>query len=63
MIPAVLSCVFVLYLYRTLNEPAQEASNSQTANSVNETVELTSRLEALQQRVERLVESRQRGEE
>lgn len=62
MIPAVLSCIFVLFLYRTLNEPAQEASNSQTSTSVNEAAELTNRLDALQQRVERLAESRQRGE-
>ncbi|HBE71504.1 MAG TPA: hypothetical protein DDW52_25440 [Planctomycetaceae bacterium] len=28
MIPAVLSCVFVFYLYRTLNAPASEADSA-----------------------------------
>lgn len=54
MIPAILSCIFVIYLYRTLNEKAvPEASESSgpTLRSLN------AKVDALQTRLSHLVET------
>lgn len=55
MIPAILSCLFVLYLYRTLNSPEEsgpDASGSDRGRSSTANVE--QRIRELQQRVEQL---------
>lgn len=57
MIPAILSCIFVAYLYRTLNAPEGTAANSdQAAGSATDSIQqriqrLSSRLEQLNQSV------------
>jgi hypothetical protein len=48
MIPAILSCIFVLYLYRTLNAP-----DAPSAADVGEG-DLVNRLDDLQRRLDRL---------
>lgn len=52
MIPALLSCVFVIYLYRTLNTP-----ETPTGHDERSTDDLNQRLSHLQSRIEILVNS------
>lgn len=46
MIPAILSCVFVLYLYRMLNEPESSGTEEVSGDS------LSAKLENLQARLD-----------
>ena len=52
MIPAILSCVFVLYLYRTLNPPDAESDGLLQSDP-------TARLNEIQNRLDRLVSKSQ----
>ncbi len=47
MIPAILSCVYVIYLYKTLNEP----SSSSVADSSDVSSTLDDRLKSLSDRI------------
>lgn len=60
MIPAILTCVFVIYLYQSLNHPEKvsEAAASGTQPSVSD---LNGRLDALQTRIQTLIDHNQRG--
>ena len=56
MIPAILSCVFVAYLYHSLNLPSSQATASaSTANSANSNSP-SERLDALEMRLQQLLE-------
>lgn len=57
MIPAVLSCLFVLYLYRSLNTSEPDQSQQQPASESD----LTKRLGELQKRVDRVAEQTKSG--
>ncbi|MFG0288004.1 MAG: hypothetical protein ACF8CQ_07520 [Rhodopirellula sp. JB044] len=52
MIPAVLSCLYVLYLYRILNSPAEESATLGSAESSDDG--LLRRLDELQRHVDQL---------
>ncbi|SMP42614.1 hypothetical protein SAMN06265222_101811 [Neorhodopirellula lusitana] len=54
MIPALLSCLFVLYLYRTLNAPESDAADSTDAadGAVSGHSELSEQLSGLQSRID-----------
>ncbi len=56
MIPAILSCVFVIYLYQTLNQsPSSEnAASVNTGGSALDGNALLKRLRLLQDRIEKL---------
>ena len=56
MIPALLSCLFVLYLYRTLNEPdtIEQQTGLSASESQSEIDALERQLVDLRQRLERL---------
>ncbi len=58
MIPALLSCVFVLYLYRTLNSPGAGELAGDDSRSATNVAGLESRLDALESRIERLSKAR-----
>lgn len=61
MIPAILSCVFVLYLYRVLNAPAGDGRTG--VNLKSDSIEsLKQRIEAARQRIERMSHSSGQGE-
>ena len=65
MIPALLSCLFVLYLYRTLNEPGaanptEEVENSNSANEFD-LDGLDRELSLLRQRLAKLTEAQVEG--
>jgi hypothetical protein len=55
VIPAVLTCVFVIYLYRTLN--ADGTSTVPAADESSEMAELVKRLSSLEERLSRLASS------
>ncbi|TWU04346.1 hypothetical protein [Stieleria varia] len=55
MIPALLSCVFVFYLYRTLNAPPTDSPDASLRDSTPAALE--SRIDSLQQRLDRLATS------
>jgi hypothetical protein len=57
MIPAILSCVYVIYLYHTLNQPTEPKSTTSSASSLtNEPVDaLLTRLNSLQVKLDQLV--------
>jgi hypothetical protein len=60
MIPALLSVVFVFYLYQTLNRPPETAGSSATVASRGRTPQdLSARLSSLQNRIEKLAEQGQ----
>ena len=60
MIPAVLSCVFVIYLYHTLNQPS--AGTNPTSVSSNEQQQaLVAKLASLQTRLDALGRASQMG--
>ncbi len=61
MIPAILSCVFVLYLYRTLNAPDVESASGNEPASDRDS--LVSRIDELSDRIERLTKSAAEGRE
>lgn len=62
MIPAVLSCIFVLYLYRTLNAPdASDDSPSAADSTPDEFGGLVRRLTTLQQQLDNLSGNESRG--
>ncbi|EMI53857.1 hypothetical protein [Rhodopirellula sallentina] len=52
MIPAVLSCLYVLYLYRILNSPAEESGASGSTGGSDDG--LLHRLDKLQNQVDRM---------
>lgn len=55
MIPAILSAVFVVYLYKTLNQPSASALPASSATSDDSDVQvIAARLRDLQARIERL---------
>ena len=59
MIAAIASCIFVIYLYRSLNETeAEESSQSQETASESE---LAERLSALEVRLRALTEDQSGG--
>ncbi|TWU58569.1 hypothetical protein Poly51_13480 [Rubripirellula tenax] len=48
MIPAILSCVYVIYLYRTLNAPASEHTTDAQSESLSDRVSrIQSRIDSL----------------
>lgn len=53
MIPALLSAVYVVYLYHKLNAPAAESS-ADGAPAVDDPDQLQQRMAALQDRIEKL---------
>ncbi len=56
MIPAILSCVFVAYLYYSLNLPSSQATASaSTVNNANSNSP-SERLDALEMRLQQLLE-------
>ncbi len=58
MIPAILSVVFVIYLYQSLKETPDTLKNNTTGDSSNIPAdELVARLRMLQSRVEHLANS------
>ncbi|MCA9234346.1 MAG: hypothetical protein KDA44_02690 [Planctomycetales bacterium] len=63
MIPAVLTCLFVVWLYRSLNGAAEHADlTAHAAPAVTPDIDaLTARLAALEARVKRLGESHPPG--
>lgn len=58
MIPAVLSCIFVLYLYRTLNAPELDGADGRVTETSDEIVAIEVRLAKLSQRLDRLSANR-----
>ncbi len=55
MIPAILSCIFVVYLYHTLNESPHSPESFVENDASNLSLEeLTERLRILQSRIEQL---------
>lgn len=58
MIPAVLSAVFVLYLYRTLNAP--DSSDAEVVSGGDVADQLASRIASLQARLDELAEKAER---
>lgn len=58
MIPAILSAVFVIYLYHDLNRGDSPAGSSSTssAGDVDDVAALTARVAALRERLQRLVD-------
>lgn len=55
MIPAILSAVFVIYLYKTLNQTSASDTAATSATSDNDNVQtIATRLSALQARIEQL---------
>ncbi|WP_230779753.1 hypothetical protein [Roseiconus lacunae] len=56
MIPAILSCVFVIYLYRMLQQPsgASEPRADDSSQQYVSEQQVSERLAALQRRVDRL---------
>lgn len=58
MIPAVLSCIFVLYLYRTLNAPELDGAAGRVTETSDEIVAIEVRLAKLSQRLDRLSANR-----
>jgi hypothetical protein len=63
MIPAVLSCLFVIYLYRTLNQPDAAAPGFATGADGDQDVlnDIAARLAALETRLRKLAERRPPG--
>ncbi len=57
MIPAILSCLFVLYLYRTLNEPATVEHPTSAVQASSSAESMSQRLQELQARLDRLADS------
>jgi hypothetical protein len=57
MIPAILSCIFVLYLYRTLNAPETDGMTSSDPAVGSSESELAARLDDLQRRLAHLVDA------
>ena len=56
MIPAILSCVFVAYLYYSLNLPnSQATASASTSNNANSNSP-SERLDALEMRLQQLLE-------
>ena len=62
MIPAILSCVFVIYLYQTLNQSssAQNAGDASVDISIQDGDMLLKQLRLLQDRIEKLSASQNR---
>ena len=58
MIPAILSCVFVIYLYQTLNHSDRVASPSSSVTSGQESTpeSLLARIADLQRRVDEIAQ-------
>ena len=58
MIPAILSCVFVIYLYFTLNteDSGQDSGDEQALNGLDIGA-MTKRLANLEQRLERVIQA------
>ncbi|MEZ6035519.1 MAG: hypothetical protein R3C17_20680 [Planctomycetaceae bacterium] len=55
MIPAILSAVFVIYLYKTLSQPSASDTAASFATSDDGNVQaIAARLSALQARIDRL---------
>ena len=55
MIPAILSAVFVVYLYKTLNSESPSRTAAENTVSADQTAQaIASRISALQTRVERV---------
>lgn len=66
MIPAILSCLFVLYLYRTLNSQSSIENNEDSNSMMNteaDVNDLVVRLQAVSNRLHRMSESKHGGEE
>ena len=63
MIPAILSCLFVIYMYRALNCSESESSSSSGAASpdTNSISELIDRLSGLHKRLDALSRNDQKG--
>ena len=62
MIPAILSCLFVLYLYRTLNTP-DDATASATTGQSEDVAALKNRLTAIQLRLDQLTTDANSGDQ
>lgn len=63
MIPAILSAVFVVYLYLSLKEtPELPAEESPHDSSETSTTELVARLKSLQSRVDQLASIQQQNQ-
>jgi hypothetical protein len=63
MIPALLSAVFVIYLYRELNraDSPEDRSPTNSAGDADDVAALTARVAALRERLERLVDQAPSG--
>ena len=63
MIPAILSCVFVIYLYHSLNGDSQKSNRSiePASNSKDPLQSLVERLDGLQKRLNALSENDKAG--
>ena len=62
MIPAILSCLFVLYLYRTLNAP-DEATALASPQQSDDHAGLATRLTAIQSRLDQLTTDANSGDQ
>jgi len=51
MIPAILCCLYVIYLYQTLNQPVRDLDESLPAATAED---LVARMESLQSRLDKL---------
>ena len=58
MIPALLSAVYVVYLYHKLNAPSAESSATGTT-AVHDPDQIERRMAALQERIERLARTQE----
>lgn len=63
MIPAILSCLFVIYMYRTLNcsESEPSSSSGEPSPDASSISELIDRLSGLHKRLDALSRNDQRG--
>jgi hypothetical protein len=59
MIPAILSCIFVIYLYRELNavESAGGSASDAAGDRDDDLAALTSRVRSLENRLQQLVQN------
>lgn len=60
MIPAILTCVFVLYLYHSLNAPKNDGSTARAPGT--SASDLARRLEELEHRLQALASNKTSGE-
>jgi hypothetical protein len=63
LIPAILSCIFVAYLYHSLNNDSQKSkASTKSINEANDLVQdLVNRLEGLQKRLNELAIDDKKG--